>query len=133
MTATEWDGRIVGLAVLLLGALLLLPLLTMGGGMMGGEMWGPGMGGGMWGGGMWGSGMQGGTGLGWLWLVGLLLRVAALAAIVALGYYLVRTVTADDGTDPAVAELREAYARGELTDEEYERRLDRLRETRNRY
>lgn len=132
MTATEWDGRIVGLVVLLLGALLLLPLLTMGGGMMGGGMWGPGMGGGMWGGGMWGSGMQGGTGLGWLWLVGLLLRVGLLVAIVALGYYLVRAVTADDGTDPAVAELRAAYARGDLTDEEYDRRLERLEETHSR-
>ena len=114
MTTTEWDGRIVGLVVLVLGALLVLPLLTMGSGMMGG---------GMWGGGMWGD-----TVPGWLWLVGLLVQLGVLVAIVALGYYVVRAITGDDGTDPAVAELRAAYARGDLTDEEYERRLDRLRE-----
>ena len=118
MTATEWNGRLVGLAVLVLGALLVLPLLTMGSGMMAG--------------GMWGGGMHDGTGPGWVWLAGLLFQVGVLATIVALGYYLVRAITGDGGTDPAIGELREAYARGDLTDEEYERRLDRLRETRSR-
>jgi len=121
VTAAERDGRLVGLAIAVLGALLLLPALTMGLGAMGG-------------GGMWAGGMQGPTGApGWVWLVGLLLQAGVLVAVVALGYSLLQAPAGDGGTDPAVAELREAYARGDLTDEEYERRLDRLRETRNRY
>lgn len=38
-------------------------------------------------------------------------------------------VSHDDETDRALAELRERYARGELTDEEFERRVERLLET----
>ncbi|WP_135825155.1 SHOCT domain-containing protein [Halorussus ruber] len=52
------------------------------------------------------------------WLVGLLL-------LVGVGYLLYRSVSG--GTDdPALEELRRAYARGELTDEEYEERRERL-------
>ncbi|MBX0321714.1 SHOCT domain-containing protein [Halomicroarcula sp. F13] len=121
MSATERDSRLVVLVLLVLGALLVLPALAMGFGMMGYGM----MGSGMWGGG----GMWGGTGTGWMWLVGLLFQLLFLAAVVGLGYLVYRAVTGGDGgRDAAVAELREAYARGDLTDEEYERRLERLRE-----
>jgi len=35
----------------------------------------------------------------------------------------------DDATDDALATLRERYARGELTDEQFERKVERLLET----
>jgi len=54
------------------------------------------------------------------WIVGLLL-------IVGIGYLLYRSVSADAG-DRALEELRQAYARGELTDDEYEERRQRLQE-----
>lgn len=63
----------------------------------------------------------GGVGPAWmlgLWFVGLLL-------VVGVGYLLYRAVS-NDADDPAFEELRRAYARGELTDEEYEERRDRL-------
>jgi putative membrane protein len=94
---------------------------------MGGAMGGPmtyGMHGGMWG--------DGGTGTatasGWLILASVLWRLLILVAVVVLGYLLYRGLTRsgdDDGAD-AVAELRLAYARGDLSDEEYERRRERL-------
>ena len=50
-----------------------------------------------------------------------------LAAIVGAGYLVYRAVTtADSGTDQALEELRLAYARGDLTDEEYEQRKEAL-------
>jgi len=108
--------------LLLLAAVILLPLLTtgMGYGMMGGPM----MGGGMGGGGMWG-GSQ--TGSGWWLLAGLLGRVLTLLVLVGVGYFVYRALTeSDDGTDEALEELRLAYARGDLSDEEYERRRKTL-------
>ncbi|PSP32540.1 hypothetical protein BRC64_06440 [Halobacteriales archaeon QH_10_67_22] len=35
----------------------------------------------------------------------------------------------EDDTDAALADLRERYARGEITDAEFERRVERLLET----
>lgn len=53
------------------------------------------------------------------WLVGL---------AVALGFgYLVYRAVSNSSRDPALEELRRAYARGELSDEEYERRRERLK------
>nr|WP_254282082.1 SHOCT domain-containing protein [Haloarcula salina] len=111
----------------LLGALVVLPLLAMGLGMLGGGMYG----GGMWGGGhMWDGqmGPGGGTASGWMFLVGVLMQVLFLAVLVGVGYLLYRGVTgaANGGRDDAIAELRRAYARGELDDEEFERRRERL-------
>ncbi|MFC7097129.1 SHOCT domain-containing protein [Halobaculum marinum] len=101
--------------ILIVAALVALPLLTMGfGGMMG---FGGAMGYGM---------MDGTTGGGWS-LVGLAVQVAVLAAILGGGYLLVtRTRDGDSGDDAALEELRRAYARGDLTDEEFETRRDRL-------
>ena len=109
------------LVLLLVAAVILLPLLTMGlgGGMMGGGM----MGGGMWGGHMWSDG----GGSGWWLLVGLLGRVLTLLVVVGVGYLVYRALTESDaGTDEAMDELRLAYARGDIDDEEYERRRKTL-------
>lgn len=79
---------------------------------------------GMWDGGhMWNGGMWDGMGTGWvlLWVI--------FVAILAVGAYLLyRAVTPPTGRtqDRAVEELRIAYARGELTDEEFEARRERL-------
>lgn len=67
--------------------------------------------------GMWGTG---GTGLGWL-----VVTIPALLLLLVLGYAGYRLL-GSSGDDPAMAELRRAYARGELTDEEYETRRERL-------
>ncbi|MFW6448504.1 MAG: SHOCT domain-containing protein [Halobacteriota archaeon] len=58
------------------------------------------------------------------WLVGWLLLVS-----VAVVTVLVAARTMDSSTDdPAIEELRVAYARGEVDDEEYEKRYERLRD-----
>lgn len=53
-----------------------------------------------------------------------LLPLAILLIFGWLGYRLL----AGEGDEEALAELREAYARGDLTTEEFEKRLERLRE-----
>lgn len=100
--------------LLILGAFALLPLLMMGlgfGGMMG------------YGGAM---GQYGSTG-GWWPFVGMLVPFAFLLVIVGGGYLLFRRLgERETAQDPAIAELRAAYARGELTDEEFEARREKL-------
>jgi putative membrane protein len=116
------DRRLVTFLLVVLGALVVLPLLGMGFGMLGyGSMMG-----GMWGGGMW----NGGTVPGWMLFVGLVMPLLFLLLLVGLVYLVYRLLTDDDGRgeDAAIDELRTAYARGDLTDEEYEDRLERLRE-----
>lgn len=115
MTETESLVRVV---IVILAALLLLPVLVM-------VLFMPMMG--MWGGHMWNGGMwNGGVGI-WVWLLSWL---GMLAILFGLGYLLFRGVNTSRPArpDPAVQELRTAYARGELSDEEYEERLHRLRE-----
>lgn len=112
---SDGDGRDAATILLLvLGAIILLPFLTMGlgfGGMMGY--------GGMMGG-------YGGSGTGWSW-VGFLLQLAVLGVLLGGGYLLIkRTGNRGGSADGAMAELRRAYARGDLTDEEFERRRERL-------
>ncbi|WP_265108818.1 SHOCT domain-containing protein [Halosolutus halophilus] len=99
------------IVLLILGAIILLPLLTMGmgfGGMMG------------YGGMM---GQYGGTG-GWWPFIGMLVPLLILLG----GGYLVfrRMSETQTSRNPAMEELRAAYARGDLTDEEFEARRDRL-------
>lgn len=118
MTLDRSEKRLVTLVIAVVGVLLVLPPLLMGFVMM---VYGPVMGG-MWGGGMWGDG----TATGWM-LVGTVTRLLFLAAIVGGGYLVYRTVAGNAGdSDQALEELRLAYARGELTDEEYEQRRDAL-------
>jgi len=104
-SSTQFDTTT--LVLLLLGAIIALPLLTMGmgfGGMMG---------------------HYGGTG-GWAF-VGMLVPLSFLLLLLGGGYLLIRrTSEIQPSRTPAMEELRRAYARGDLTDEEFETRRDRL-------
>lgn len=62
-------------------------------------------------------GMAGGT---FLWIVVLIVVFALLFR---------RTSEGEEAPDAAVEELRRAYARGDVDDEEFERRLERLQES----
>lgn len=102
------------LLLLILGAFILLPLLTMGigfGGMMG------------YGGMM---GQYGSTG-GWWPVIGMLLPLSFLVVLLGGGYLVFRRASeTQSARDPAMEELRQAYARGDLTDEEFESRREKL-------
>ena len=115
MTTRQTDDLVL-LVIVVVAALLLVPLLGM-------AVMIPMMGtmGGMWG----GSGMGGSA---WSPLVGLGGSLLWLGVVAVLAYaaYRVAAGRGDGESDPAIAELRRAYARGELTDEEYETRLTRL-------
>lgn len=108
------------LARVLLGVLaiiVLVPLLMMLFMMPMMGMW---SGGHMADGGMWGAG----TGT-WLWP---LMWLVPFVVVAGIGYIVYRAVRrpADRVSDPAIEELRAAYARGDLTDDEFERRRERL-------
>ena len=120
MATNTTDTRLVVIVLAFLGALVLLPTLFRGFGLMGAGPMGMGHDG------MWGSG---GSIPGWWPLAGLLMQLVFLAAVVGLGYLLYRTVVGarhGAGGDRALEELRLAYARGDVDEEEYERRRDRL-------
>ncbi|WP_226483231.1 SHOCT domain-containing protein [Natrinema amylolyticum] len=120
------DTRLVTILLIIIGAFVIFPMFFMGFGMMGyGSMMG-----GMWGGGMWGDG----TMSGWMFIVGIVMQLLFLAAIVGGGYLIYRAVASSESdSDQALEELRLAYARGELTDEEYEQRREALeRDTESR-
>jgi putative membrane protein len=119
MSSNTADRQLVTVLLLLLGLVVVLPVLFVGVGGMGGPM----MGGGTWGGHMWGDGA---TTPGWLVLAWLVLRLLFLAALVVGGYLVYRTLTRSEDGDPALEELRLAYARGDLTEEEYETRREAL-------
>jgi len=72
-------------------------------------------------------GMMGGWGLfgGAMGLWGLLWMGLLVAVPLALGYALLGRESGDTDEQP-LSVLRERYARGDLSDEEYERRRDRL-------
>jgi putative membrane protein len=119
MSDTTADTRLLTIVLAIIGALVVFPVLFMGFGMMGtGSMMG-----GMWGHETWGSG----TASGWMLLVSVLIRGLFLAAVLGTGYLVYRSITKHDrNSDRALEELRLAYARGELSDEEYETRRERL-------
>ncbi|MXR43244.1 SHOCT domain-containing protein [Halobaculum sp. WSA2] len=104
------------IVLLVLGAIIVLPMLTMGmgfGGMMGS-------------GGMMGYGGAGG----WWPLVGMLVPLIFLLFLLGGGYLVFqRTSETHTSQDPALEELRTAYARGDLTDEEFEARRERLEQS----
>jgi len=113
------DTRLVTILLIIIGAFVIFPMFFMGFGMMG---FGPIMGG-MWGGGMWSDG----TMSGWIFVVGIVMQLLFLAALVGGGYLVYRAITGNaSDADQALEELRLAYARGELTDEEYEQRREAL-------
>ena len=111
---TRHVGRVLGASVLALAGLVVTvqPALAHGGGMMGG-----GASSGSWGG-------ASGFGLGFLWP---LLLLGGLAALV---YWTVgngeRSVGDLGGSDTALETLRDRYARGEISEEEFEQRRQRL-------
>lgn len=104
------------LVLLVLGAILVLPILFMAflmpvSGMMGTSGWG------MTG---WGIGL---FGLGWLFPL-------LFLALVGWAVYRIATgggIETDGEEDRAIDLLRESYARGDIDDEEFERRLRTLR------
>jgi len=119
MATNPTDKQLVTVVLVVLGVVIILPILFTGFGTMG---FGPMMGG-TWGGHMW----RDGTVPGWMFLVGLLVQLLFLAAVVGAGYLIYRALTdSESGADRALEELRLAYARGDLTDEEYERRKEAL-------
>ncbi|MFB6080762.1 MAG: SHOCT domain-containing protein [Haloferacaceae archaeon] len=75
-----------------------------------------------------GGGMMGGYGYGYSpwWSIGVML--VWLAVLVGVGYLVYRWIRRSGGvvSDPALEELRLAYARGDLTEEEFEERRTRL-------
>ena len=117
------DARLVTIVLIITGAFVIFPMFFMGFGMMG---FGPMMGG-MWGGAMWSDG----TISGWMFIAGIVMQLLFLAAIIGGGYLIYRSVAGSESdSDQALEELRLAYARGDLTDEEYEQRREALeRET----
>ena len=118
MAANTTDTRLVTIVLIVIGALVVLPMIFMGFGMMG---VGPMMGG------MWGHGTWGGTVPGWMPLVAVLMQLLFVAAVIGAGYLLYRAVAGSDiDGDRALEELRLAYARGEVSDEEYEQRREAL-------
>lgn len=112
------DDSLVRTLLIVVAAIVLLPFLAM-------ALMMPMMG--LWGGHMWNGGLWDGTGAVWTWL---LLSLLPLIVILALGYLLYRGLrgSGDRRPDPAIEELRAAYARGEIDDEEFEQRRRRLRE-----
>lgn len=113
------NTRLVTILLIIIGAFVVFPTFFVGFGMMGS---GPMMGG-MWGDGTWGDGAM----PGWTFVVGTVMQLLFLAALVGGGYLIYRAVAGDESdSDPALEELRLAYARGELTDDEYEQRREAL-------
>ena len=116
-TARTSDG-LLRIVVIVIGVLLLFPLLMMVFPMpMMGMM-------GWW----WDGGMM--NGFSPLWGIGMLL--VWLVVLLAIGYAIYRVlvgqVAPESGGDPALEELRLAYARGDLTDEEFEERRQNLQQ-----
>lgn len=114
MTTTEsTSGEILRVVLIVLGIFLLIPLVMM---LVGMSMMGM-MG--------WGGGMAGGPSP--LWGIGLM--VLPLVVLSGIGYLLYRGFVRDGGSstaDSQLEELRLAYARGDLSDDEFEERRAEL-------
>ncbi|WP_435158575.1 SHOCT domain-containing protein [Haladaptatus sp. DFWS20] len=116
MATTDTEDGPLRIGLIVLAIILLSPMLMMVFAMpMMGMM------------GWWGGGMFGGR-FSPLWGIGMLL--VWLVIIVGIGYFFYRGLVGRGTTghtgDPALEELRTAYARGELSEEEYVERHERL-------
>lgn len=122
------DTRLVTILLIIVGAVVIVPMFAMGFGMMGvspmmGGTWDGHMGDGY----MWGGGAM----PGWMFILGVVLQLLFLAAIIGGGYLIYKEVVGtENDTDQALEELRMAYARGDLSDDEYERRRETLQRER---
>ena len=113
MSAKNSSDGLLRVVLVVIAAIVFVPMLMMlfaiplmwGGGMMGGY-------------GMYGTSSWWGVGMSLVWLV----------VLVGGGYLLYRWLSGDAriGEDPALEELRLAYARGEMSDEEFETRRKKL-------
>ncbi|OVE82859.1 SHOCT domain-containing protein [Natronolimnobius baerhuensis] len=110
------DDSLVRTLLIVIVAILLFPLLAM-------ALMMPLMG--IWGGGHMWNGMWNGSDSGWMWLLMGIIPLIVLFGIGSLLYSAVRQSN-ENQSDPAIQELRSAYARGELTEEEFEKRRERL-------
>jgi putative membrane protein len=104
------------LVLTVIATILLIPFVLMA--VMMPMMW---MGGGMWTGGA--------VSMSPLWGVGMMLAV--LLVVLGVGYVLYRALTRAglSSRDPALRELRVAYAQGELSEDEFKQRKDVLEDT----
>lgn len=113
-TRSPGDRTLVRLVLAVLVVLVLAPVFAMALGMpmMAGMGWG------------WHDGTMAGTAPWW----GLGMGLVWLVVLIAIGYVVYRAVDGDTAADadPALRELRLAYARGDLTDEEFEARRAKL-------
>ena len=103
---------LIVVAVILLVPILLMAFMMPMMGMMGGGMW-----------------AGGASAMSPLWGLGMMLLF--LLVLLAIGYAIYRAVTREalNSPDPALEELRLAYARGDLSQEEFERRREDLRQS----
>ena len=76
--------------------------------------------------GMHDGGWWGWRGLGWLWM---LLPLTLLVALPLVAVLVLRGGGDDGDADPAVDRLRERYAAGDIDDEEFQRRRERLQDS----
>ena len=117
LSSMSTEDSLVRTILIVIAVLLLLPFLMM-------VLMLPVMG--LWGWGhMWDGGMWNGVGGTWMWL---LTSLVPLLLIIGIGYLLYSAIrqSGDRRTDPALEELKMAYARGDLSDEEFEKRRERL-------
>ncbi|WP_435158463.1 SHOCT domain-containing protein [Haladaptatus sp. DFWS20] len=117
MTIETTEDKLLRTVLIVLGVIVLFPLLLMAFAMpMMGMM------------GWWGTGMFG-RGISPLWGFGMML--VWLLVLVATGYFFYRGLVGRGDTartvDPALEELRTAFARGEISEEEFEVRREKLR------
>jgi len=114
MPENTTGARLITILLIIIGAFGIFPMFLMG--------FGPMMGG-MWGSGMWGNG----TIPSWVFTIGIVTQILFLTALVGSGYLIYRTLAGSEhDSDQVLNELRLAYARGELTDDEYEQRREAL-------
>jgi putative membrane protein len=115
LTTNRSNDGLVRVVVVVLGILVLFPVLMM-------ALAVPTIGMMAW----WGDGMVGGFSPLW----GLVMMLVWVVVLFAIGYLLYRGLAGGIGrkteADPALEELRLAYARGDISEEEFEERRTRL-------